>query len=122
MSMFNLPCVYCKRQLIDVGVLLQTTYEFFVYCEVCMGLYYIDVLQSVDSNKPLIVVQPCKMDIEEELYIIDKALNKTRLSEYLTQNQDQEQQFPSKEQKNADIKELIESSVTPTDLIRKLRE
>lgn len=117
MEAFNLPCVSCKSQLMDEGSLLSTYLGPFVVCEVCRALYYIDVVTKTD-NKPLIVIQPTKFDPGQEYDIIRHADSRVPLKEYLSKENEEKNINPHFKQ---DLKSVIEESVTPSDLIRKLK-
>jgi hypothetical protein len=132
MESFNLPCVSCQNQLLDSGSLLGTSFGPFVVCEVCRTLYYIDVMSNLNS-KPLITIQPAKLDPDQEFDIIRNAESRVPLKEYLPEKNvgsDWGDYLPEseKEEKNInshfkkDLKSIIDSSTTPSDLIRELNK
>jgi hypothetical protein len=112
----NLLCISCENQLFQVGLLLTTQIGPFVCCDVCRALYYIDVVVKPD-NTSLIVIQPTRMPPEEEFDIIRHSISSTPLKECL---------LPPKERSTPvqpqDLKSVITSSVTPSDLIRRLHD
>lgn len=113
---FNIQCVGCTNPLFECGMLLETDTGPYVVCDLCSFLYYIEIVTTLE-NKPLIVVQPTKLFPEDEFNIIRTAKSRTSLKDYL----------PLEEEKNInphfkkDIKEVIKESITPSDLVRKLK-
>jgi hypothetical protein len=102
----------------ETGLLLATAEGPFVYCEVCRTLYYIDVLENAEGL-PVVVVEPVHLAPEVEFDIIRQAQKQTPLREYLIRPKTDEERIVNPHF-NVDIKELINESVTPSDLIRKL--
>lgn len=111
-NIFNLPCVYCSNQLSECGSLLNSpTFGPMVACEICRGLYYVEVIVQAE-NKPLIAINPTNLPEEVAYDIIRWAESRVPLSEYLT---------PVEDKKEVDLKSYIASANTPNDLIRRLR-
>lgn len=116
---FNLPCKSCSSQLLETGLLLSTEQGPFVCCDICRTLYYIDVGTNYE-DKPVIVIQPTKFDPEEEFDIIRNAVKRTPLKDYLPpENSDETIINPHF---NQDLKSIIDASVTPSELIRRLHK
>lgn len=110
---FHLPCVFCKQQLSECGSLINSpALGPLVACEVCRALYFIEITTQI-GNKPLIVIQPTNLTPEDEFEIIRYAESRTPLKEYLKQPEDNDK---------TSLGEIINSAITPSDLIRKLHE
>jgi hypothetical protein len=115
MQAFNFLCVSCGNQLLETGVLLATAEGPFVLCETCRALYYIDVLENAEGH-PVVVVEPTRLEPEQEFDIIRGALKQTPLKEHLNKVENQNVNPHFKQ----DLKSMINESVTPSDLVRKL--
>lgn len=94
-------------------------------CDVCRTLYYIDVLENAEGS-PVIVVEPANLEPEDEFDIIRNAQKRTPLKEYLAEPEDQNinphfQQQDLRISEERDLKSAIEESVTPSDLIRRIK-
>lgn len=113
MQTFNLTCVYCKNQLLECGLLLGTPSGPFVACDVCRGLYYIEIVNQT-NGKAMVVIQPTGMDQDAEFEIIRYAESRVPLAEYLPKLETE------KEEKN--LKSIIKEATTPSDFIRKLHD
>lgn len=141
MQAFNFICHACGNQLLETGLLLSSTGQCpFVCCDVCRALYYIEVLENFEG-KAVIVVEPTRLEPEQEYDIIRAAEKRTPLREYLEQVEQSEKQIdpyenylPSPNAENInphfnqdsttpekkDLKSIIEKAVTPSDVIRGL--
>jgi hypothetical protein len=129
MQSFNFICISCGSQLLETGLLLSRAGQCpFVCCETCRTLYYIDALENFDG-KAIIVVEPTRLEPEQEYDIIRNAEKRTPLKEYLekAEQPDEKNINPHFKQQNLgipeekDLKAVIEESVTPSDLIRGLK-
>ena len=131
MKSFNFVCVSCSNQLLETGVLLSTAQGPLVLCDVCRELYYIDALENAEGSA-VIVVEPMNLEPEQEYDIIRAAEKRTPLKEYLEKaEQPQELKdlwgnyLPNEKNINShfdkDLKSIIEESVTPSDIIRKIK-
>ena len=120
MQTFNLPCISCSNQLFQVGLLLTTQIGPFVCCDVCRALYYIEVIVKED-NTPMIIIQPTGMEPEDEFDIIRHSISSTPLKECLSKEKSVDEKNINPHF-NKDLKSAIDSSVTPSDLIRKLHD
>jgi len=116
---FNLPCVSCANQLIEAGSLLSTAWGPFVLCEICSTLYYVDLITKETDGRPFIAIQPAKLDPTIEFEVIRYAETRVPLKEYLPK-EGEEQRIINPHFKK-DLKSAIEESVTPSDLIRKIK-
>ena len=96
-------------------MLLATAEGPFVLCETCRALYYIDVLENAEGH-PVVVVEPTRLEPEQEFDIIRGALKQTPLKEHLNKVENQNVNPHFKQ----DLKSMINESVTPSDLVRKL--
>jgi hypothetical protein len=106
----------------DEGSLLNTPLGPFVVCEVCRTLYYIDIVTNYE-NKPVIVIQPAKLEPEQEFQIIRTANSRTPLKDYLDrENEGQIEKANINPHFNKDLKTIINEAVTPSDIIRKLND
>jgi len=136
---FNFVCLSCGNQLLETGLLLSSNGQCpFVCCETCRALYYIDALQDFEG-KAIIVVEPTHLDPEQEYDIIRNAEKRISLREYLEKaEQPQEIEDPGgnylsspnaeninphfNHPEEKDLKSIINESVTPSDIIRKLHD
>jgi hypothetical protein len=128
---FNFICYSCGNQLLETGILLSSSGQCpFVCCETCRTLYYIDVLENA-AGQAVIVVEPTRLEPEQEFDIIRNAEKRTPLREYLekAEKSDDKNVNPHFKQQELrassgekDLKIIIENAVTPSDVIRGLNE
>jgi hypothetical protein len=114
MENFNIICGYCNNPLYDNGVIIHSGMGPLLMCSVCRGLYYIDIVVSSATEKFSLVVQVMNLAPEEEFEIIRNSSDHMPLAKYFTQH------FNHKPAETANLKEVIASSVTPSDFLRKL--
>jgi hypothetical protein len=128
MEAFNFICHSCSNQLLETGILLSSNGQCpFVLCDVCRALYYIDALENA-AGQAVIVVEPTRLEPEQEYDIIRNAEKRTPLREYLEKAEHpddkninphfKQQELGASEEK--DLKSIINESVTPSDIIRGL--
>lgn len=114
MSNSNLLCSYCRCSLADQGVVIESEIGSLLMCTVCRGLFYINFIVNPNNEISSIAIKSVNLPQEAEFDIIRYSIGSIPLSQYLLEQK--AQVAPP------DIKEVIESSITPSDLLRKLQE
>lgn len=128
MENFNIKCASCQNELAVCGLLIESYQGPLVCCDVCRRLYYVDVVVNYE-NKSVLVIQPTSFTEEEEFQLIRTAVSRIPLSEYLAGKENSENKWGDykKDDENINphfdknLKSIIEESVTPSDLIRKIQ-
>ena len=112
----NLICGFCQNSLYDQGSVIDSVIGPLLVCSTCRALYQINIVINPLSKKYVLSVRALHLPQDEEFYIIRSATDRIPLSEYLPP--------PSPPappvEKDLNISEIIQSSVTPSDFLRKL--
>lgn len=129
MENFYFTCLSCGNQLEDTGVVIDSIYGDLVCCEICRRLYSIEMVVNYE-NKSVAIIQATHFIEDEEFQLIRLAVTRVPLKEYLLKQQDDPwgDYLPPSNEKNInphfekDLKSIIDKAVTPSDIIRGLKD
>ena len=123
MENLNILCGYCTNHLYDHGVVINTEIGPLLMCGNCRGLYYIEIGINPSTDKTALYIKIANFPKEEEFNLIRGSTEHLPLAQFIkaTQEPPRKQVINEPIQKE-DLKELINSSVTPLDFLKKLKQ
>lgn len=122
-------CLSCGNQLEDNGIVIDSIYGNLICCEICRRLYSIEMIVNFE-NKAVAIIQATHFNEDEEFQLIRLAITRVPLKDYLLSQQKDPwgNYLPPSNEKNInshfdkDLKSIIEESVTPSDIVRKMKD
>lgn len=135
--MEELRCTGCFNLLYQNGSVIDSDIGPLVVCDICRALYYLQVTPATEECVPIAVIVPTNFSPEDEYDVIRSAITRVSLSDYLLsqippcteeeQEKEEEERIinphfeDEDEEEEVPLKDIIESSVTPTDFLEKLK-
>lgn len=117
-------CAHCQNQLYDSGLVISSYIGPLLMCSNCRGLYYIDLIMIMPGQYSL-SIKTAEFTPDEEYKLIRDSVNPILLADFIKSMKEIGNSLPPPikplpSNVNTDIKHIIETSVTPSDLIKKL--